>query len=113
MPSAPSGELAELATAVEPLSANGANAPADNPEDAEMLPARCLRPDLLRCRDEAAVGEAAADEAAAAEAAAPAPGEGSCGTPGMSQPGSAIVASLRKDRSPISTAHMFDYSAAH
>jgi hypothetical protein len=31
----------------------------------------------------------------------------------MSQPGSVIVASLRQDRSPISTAHMFDYTGLH
>jgi hypothetical protein len=102
------GEVTDHAAEGALVPRNGANAPADNPEDAETLPARGLRPDFLRRDDEAADGEAADGEAAAAEAVAPAPGESSRGTPGMSQPGSAIVASLRQDRSAISTAHTFD-----
>jgi hypothetical protein len=69
-------------------SRNGANAPADNPEDADTLPARGLRPDLSRRGGEAPVGEAAVCEVAAG---ASEPGAGSRGTPGMSQPGSDIA----------------------
>src|SRR6202007_92222 len=88
----PPAQLDDPPAGGPPLSANGANAPADNPEDAETLPARGLRPDLVRRGDEATAGEAAAVRAVAS-----APGEGTRGTPGMSQPGSAMVASLRQD----------------
>ena len=87
VPSEPAGHAAERALA----SRNGANAPADSPEEADTLPARGLRPDLLRRGDAAAPVDAAAGEAAADEAAESAPGEGSRGTPGMSQPGSVIA----------------------
>jgi hypothetical protein len=93
--SAVPGELADHAAAGALVLDNGANAPADNPEDADTLPARGRRPDLARRCGESA---AAAEAPAADEAGASAPGEGSRGTPGTSQPGSDIVASLRQDR---------------
>jgi len=93
----------------ESLSANRANAPADTPEDADTLPARDLRPDLPRRTGEAVVDEpesddtppeeAEPDDKAADEPGTSAPEEGSRGTPGISQPGSAIAASLHpRDR---------------
>ena len=113
------GESADHAAEPAPGSPNGANAPADNPEHADTLPARALRPDLSRRGDEVAPEDAVAEEADADEeepstAAGASASEGaSCGTPGMSQPGSVIAASLRQDTSPISTAHTFDYSCVH
>jgi hypothetical protein len=78
-------------------SGNGAKAPADNPEDADTLPARALRPGVAR-RDEAARDDAVADAAEPPAAAGTSASQGaSRGTPGMSQPGSAIVASSRQD----------------
>ena len=121
MPGEPAlpGELTGDAGAGALASGNGANAPADNPEDAETLPALGLRPDLPRRAGEApagdvaaAGGEAAAGEAVAVEADAPAPGEGSRGTPGMSQPGSVMVASLRLRDTSTSTDHVFDNIAS-
>jgi hypothetical protein len=81
-----------LTAVVVPSGRNGANAPADSPEH------------------ESAAGEAASDAETSAEAGASAPGEGSRGTPGMSQPGSVIDAASRQDNSLTSTAHTFDYS---
>jgi hypothetical protein len=81
------GALADQAAEGSPASRNGANAPADNPEDADTLPARALRPGFARRDGEAVAGGAAAG----GEAAASAPGEGSRGIPGMSQPGSVIA----------------------
>jgi hypothetical protein len=93
-------------TAEEALAShNGANAPADNPEDADTLPVRALRPDFARRGGEPApVGEDAepSDEAAAATS-----GGSSRGTPGISQPGSVIAASLRlRDRLNINRSHV-------
>ena len=80
-----------------PPSRNGANAPPDNPEDADTLPARRLR--RRRCEpepDDTDASEADAQEAELpAPSGAPAPREASRGTPGTSQPGSVIAASLR------------------
>jgi len=84
------GELSAHAAEEAPASRNGANAPADNPEDADALPARALRPGLPRRAAELPAGEAAA-VGTAVEAGVPAPAEGSRATPGMSQPGSAIA----------------------
>lgn len=84
------GEFAAGAVALP----NGANAPADNPAHAEMLPARAARSDLrLRPREPAPVGtEAEAQEAEfRAWSGAAAPGQASRGTPGTSQPGSVIA----------------------
>jgi hypothetical protein len=54
-----SGEPAELATAGVPPSANRANAPADNPEHAETLLVRVLRPDFpWRARESAVEDDA-------------------------------------------------------
>src|SRR5215469_1192090 len=103
--------------------ANGANAPADNPAHAETLPARALRPDLPRGRDGPAADGADSDEADSDDAApekaetpaspgAPAAREPSRGTPGMSQPGSVITASLRRETALLSTDHTFDYTGA-
>ena len=75
-----------------PPSRNGANAPADNPEHADTLPAaRALRPALPRQGDESAAAEEDTHEAEPSDAAG---GSASRGTPGMSQPGSVIAASL-------------------
>ena len=94
-------------------SGNGANAPADNPEDADTLPARALRPDLPRRGDEATVGEAATVAAAAASSRASGPGEASRGTPGMSQPGSVIAASPHPpDRLRINRSYVRLYFSA-
>jgi hypothetical protein len=105
------GDLADhSADAALPLP-NGANAPADSPELADRLPVRAVRPDLPRRGDEATVGEAPTVEASA-EAGTSTPGEGSRGTPGMSQPGSVMVASLRLRDRLNSTDHVFDYTGA-
>jgi len=85
-------ELAVLAAA---LSGNGVNAAADNPEDAETLAGRALRPDAPRRTCSATPDEAAAVATGAAEAE-----EASRGTPGMAQPGSVMSASLRPPLRP-------------
>jgi len=51
------GDLADHSAADALPFPNGANAPADNPEDADTLPARALRPDLRRCPGEPAPGD--------------------------------------------------------
>jgi hypothetical protein len=102
------GELADEATAGRLPSSNGANAPADSPEHADSLPALAARLDLaLRGEESAVTGQEAELSGAAAL-----PGSAR-GTPGMSQPGSVIVASLRQDRSLISTAHTFDNTGSY
>ncbi|HUB39656.1 MAG TPA: hypothetical protein VMA72_12450, partial [Streptosporangiaceae bacterium] len=87
---APPGELAGHSAVGVLASGNGANAPADNPEEADTLPARALRPR----RREPASDDVDADPQEAelpASLGASAPGEASRGTPGMSQPGSVMA----------------------
>ncbi|HTZ91069.1 MAG TPA: hypothetical protein VMB74_01630 [Streptosporangiaceae bacterium] len=93
------GELTDQAT-YEVASANRANAPADEPAHADALVVRRLRPDLRPRPGDAASGEAdvaepAADKPAADDSVALEQGDGSREIPGMSQPGSVMVASLR------------------
>ena len=94
-----SRELAGSAAARGPPSASRANAPADNPAHAEMLPDRALRPGFrLRARepeaDDADTWPADSQESGAEQAEAgpsartPAARAASRGIPGMSQPGS-------------------------
>jgi hypothetical protein len=105
-------ELTDDAAEEALASHNGANAPADNPEDADTLPGRALRPDLARRGGEPApVGE---DAESSDEAAAATSGGSSRGTPGMSQPGSDIAASLRpRDRLSINRSHVRLYRFQH
>jgi hypothetical protein len=103
------GELTGQATASAASSANRANAPGDNPEDADTLPARVLRAALPRRPNEASADDTVPDDTVpddtvpddtvpddtvpddtvADEAGASAPGEGSRGTPvqGVAQSG--------------------------
>src|SRR5215467_8229885 len=73
--------------------ANGANAPADQPADADTLSVRALRRRLARRGDESAAARRDAESSDAT--AAPASRGSSRGTPGISQPGSVIAASRR------------------
>jgi hypothetical protein len=104
--------------------ANGANAPADNPELADTLPARELRRALPGRGEPAADAEDAGDAVAAqaepgqaepsASAGASALAGDSRGTPGMSQPGS-VIARLppRSAREPSNPSFATDVIARH
>jgi hypothetical protein len=86
------GELAGQAAASALPSPNGANAPPDNPENADTLPARALRPDLpARSGEPDATAAEAQDAELPAPSGGPALAEDARETPGMSQPGSVIA----------------------
>jgi len=80
---------------------NGANAPADDPEDADRLADRAARRDLRMWPGELPADDTDADETAAEmlESSAAEGASGSRGTPGMSQPELVTAASLHRQTS--------------